>query len=74
MTLQIYTTTKERLQNGLTCRGGDKCGGDVAFRQNSLATCLFTHKHGTAPSFSLSNSTRLATCELLREYFDDTYN
>ena len=32
-------TAKERLQNGLTRRGGDKCGSDAAFRQNSLTIC-----------------------------------
>ena len=32
-------TTKVRLQNGLTHRGGDKCRGDATLRQNSLTTC-----------------------------------
>jgi len=37
---------KARLQNGLTGRGGDKCGGgDASFRQNSLTTCC---RYGTA--------------------------
>ena len=27
-------------QNGLTRRVGDRCGGDAAFRQNSLSTCF----------------------------------
>jgi len=26
-------------QNGLACRKGDKCRGDVAFRLNALTTC-----------------------------------
>jgi len=35
-------TAKARLQNGHEPRG-NKCGGDAAFRQNSLTTCLFTY-------------------------------
>ena len=30
-----------RGQNGLTLRGGDKCRGDAAFRQNFLTTCIY---------------------------------
>jgi len=32
-------TAKARLRNGLTCHGGDECGGNVAYRQSSLTTC-----------------------------------
>jgi len=31
-----------RLQNGLARRGGDKCRGDAAFRQNFTATCFYS--------------------------------
>jgi len=39
-------TTKVRLQNGLTGRGGDKCGSDATFRQNSLTACYYRNAVG----------------------------
>ena len=32
-------TLKTQLQNRLTRHGGDKCGGDAAFHENSTSSC-----------------------------------